>query len=219
MDTTEHMREIYLYGAGGHAKVVLDILAACGVQVPAIVDGNPALDQLKGIPVVHEWADMSPLIIAIGGNAVRKKIAEELPASFGTAIHPSAVVSPCAEIGEGTVVMQNATVQADARIGRHCIVNTASSIDHECQFGDYVHVSPHATLCGNVRVGEGTWIGAGATVIQGVSIGRWSVVGAGTVVTHDIPDGVIAVGNKCHIIKHTNMNMLEKEMGGVKTPG
>ena len=80
-------------------------------------------------------------------------------------------------------------------------MNTGASIDHECILGDYVHVSPHATLCGDVQVGEGSWIGAGAVVIPGVRIGKWCVIGAGSVVLHDVPDGVVAVGNPCKIVK------------------
>lgn len=208
---------MYLYGASGHAKVIMDILAAQGIEVEGLVDDNPELEELMGVPVLHSAEGLSPLIISIGGNAIRKKIAEGLSCRFGKAIHPTAIVSPHAEIGDGSVVMQGAIVQACATMGRHCIVNTGTGVDHECRLGDYVHVSPHATLCGNVHVGEGTWIGAGATVIQGVHIGRWSVIGAGSVVTKDIPDGVIAVGNKCHIIKETNMKMLTKTIGGVIT--
>ena len=63
-------------------------------------------------------------------------------------------------------------------------------------------ISPHCTLCGNVEIGEGTWIGAGSTIIPGVKVGKWSIVGAGSVVTKDIPDRVLAVGNRCRIIKN-----------------
>lgn len=207
---------MYLYGASGHAKVVMDILEAQGMEVEGLVDDNPELAELMGIPVLHSAEGLSPLIISIGGNAIRKKIAEGLSCQFGKAVHPTAIVSSRAEIGCGSVVMQGAIVQTCVRVGCHCIINTGASVDHECVVGDYVHLSPHSTLCGNVCVGEGTWIGAGATVIQGVRIGRWSVVGAGTVVTKDIPDGVIAVGNKCHIIKEANMNMLKDVIGGGK---
>lgn len=192
---------MYLYGASGHAKVIIDILRASGQQVEALVDDNPVLNRLQGYTVLHESKGLAPFIVSIGVNAIRKKVAESLDTVFGKAIHPSAIISPSAVIDEGTVVMQGAVIQAEVRVGRHCIVNTGASVDHECIIGDYAHVSPHATLCGNVQVGEGSWVGAGAIVIPGVKIGRWSVIGAGTVVTHDIPDGVVAVGNKCKIIK------------------
>jgi len=193
------MKTINLFGASGHAKVVMDILTATGCRVARLYDDNPHSQELCGCTVLKtpEHTPEGPLIISIGSNCMRKSVASRYPLSYATAVHPSAVVSPTAHVGEGTVVMQGAIVQAEATIGRHCIINTGASVDHECRIGDYVHVSPHATLCGNVAVGEGTWIGAGAIVLQGVSIGRWCVIGAGSVVLHDIPDNATAYGNPC----------------------
>lgn len=193
---------MFLYGAGGHAKVIMDIVKAQGDSVEALVDDNPDVTDVMGVKVMHGvWDGISPLIISIGNNRIRKLVSEKVHAVFGRAVHPSAVVSDSAVIGEGSVVMQGAIVQSCASIGRHCIVNTGASVDHECVLEDFVHVSPHCTLCGNVQVGEGTWIGAGSVVIPGVKIGRWCVIGAGSVVVNDIPDGVLALGNKCRIVR------------------
>jgi len=190
---------MYLYGASGHAKVILEIIESMGLTVQSIFDDNHALTELKGHPISHQWHGEEPIIISIGNNAIRKKIAEQLHCKFGTAVHSHAICSDSAHIAEGTVVMHGAIIQPDVTIGRHCIINTGASVDHECVLGNYVHISPHATLCGNVHVGEGAWIGAGATVIPGVSIGKWSVIGAGSVVLHDVPDHVVAYGNPCKI--------------------
>ncbi len=193
---------MYLYGSSGHAKVIKDILDANNVQIDALVDDNPNLHELQGMPVVHDAGGLSPFIISIGNNKIRKMIAERLShAKFVSAIHPSAKISPTAKIDVGTVVMQGAIIQADAKIGMHCIVNTGATIDHECMIEDYVHISPNVSLCGNVRVGEGTQIGVGSSVIPGVKIGKWSMIGAGSVVVNDIPDGVVAYGNPCRVIK------------------
>lgn len=192
---------MYLYGASGHAKVIIDILNAEGIKVDGLLDDNSAIKDLLGYPVYHGSMDLSPLIISIGDNRIRKKIAERLSCVFGKAVHPSTIISQYARIGEGTVLMQGVVIQSCVNIGKHCIINTGASIDHECQIDDFVHISPHATLCGNVQIGEGTWIGAGTTVIPGVKIGKWSVIGAGSVVTKDIPDGVLAVGNRCKVVK------------------
>ena len=193
---------MYLYGASGHAKVIIDILEASGVRVDGLIDDNPNVNRLQGYPVRHTFAGESPFIISIGNNKIRKLVAERLQASYGKAIHPSAILSPTAKIGDGTVVMQGAIIQADANVGKHCIINTGASVDHECVIGNYVHVSPHATLCGNVHVGDGSWIGAGTTVIPNLSIGKWCVIGAGSVITEDIPDHVLAFGNPCRIIRY-----------------
>lgn len=193
---------MYLYGASGHAKVIADILQSQGKQLKGMVDDNPAVNELMEYPVLHGLENPSPVIISIGDNKTRQKVAEKLQKSeFETAVHTSAVVSPHSVIESGTVVMQGAIIQAGSTIGKHCIVNTGASVDHDCVLGNFVHVSPHATLCGNVRVDEGTWIGAGTTVIQGVTIGKWCVIGAGAVVTKDIPDNVVVVGNPARILR------------------
>lgn len=192
---------MYLYGASGHAKVILDILKANDIPIEGLVDDNPDIHELLGYPVFHQAFGRSPMIVSIGNNAVRRSVVEKLSVDFGLAVHPSAIVSPTATVEPGTVVMQGAIIQSCARIGRHCIINTGASVDHECVVEDFVHISPHATLCGNVYVGEGSWVAAGTVVLPGVKIGRWSVIGAGSVVSKDIPDGVLAVGNRCKVIK------------------
>lgn len=198
---------MYLYGASGHAKVIIDILKAQGVEILGLFDDNENIRELLEYAVSKTELVKSPLIISIGDNKIRKKIAEKIDCEFGTAIHPSAVISDYSEIGIGTVVMQNSVIQSSCTIGEHCIINTSASIDHDCLLESFVHISPNSALCGNVTIGEGTWIGAGTTIIPGVTIGKWSVIGAGSVVTKDIPDNVLAVGNRCKIIKSINKNI------------
>mgnify|MGYP000815097864 CR=1 FL=1 len=197
------MATINLFGASGHAKVIIDIVKAQGDDIGRLYDDAPHCSEIHGYPVdkASDSDVAGPMIISIGSNRVRKMIAERYRLEYARAIHPQAIVSPSAHIGVGTVVMQNALVQADTSIECHCIINSGASVDHECRIGDFVHISPHATLCGNVHVGEGTWIGAAATVIPGIKIGKWCIIGAGSVVINDIPDGVTAYGNPCRIKK------------------
>lgn len=189
---------INLYGAGGHAKVIADIISAGGGSVGHIYDDDCTIGRFLGREVLSpaEIPLSQSLIISIGNNRIRRDIAETMnTVAFERAVHPSAVVSPSARVNAGSVIMQGAIIQADAQIGRHCIVNTGASVDHDCRISDYVHIAPHATLCGNVEVGEGTLIGAGAVVIPGVKIGKWCVIGAGSVVIADIPDNAVGFGN------------------------
>jgi sugar O-acyltransferase (sialic acid O-acetyltransferase NeuD family) len=190
-----------LYGASGHAKVIADIIRANGMDISELFDDNEQIKCLSGISVVRPHKTEEKLIVSIGNNAIRKKIVETNIFRYGVAIHPSAVVSPSAVIGEGTVVMQGAIIQADAVIGKHCIINTGATVDHECIIGDFVHISPNSSLCGNVKVGEGTWIGAGSAVIPGIEIGSWTTIGAGSTVIKDINSNVVAVGCPCKEIK------------------
>lgn len=198
---------VYLFGASGHGKVIKDILNANGLKVKAFVDDNPNVKECGGRPVVHDAAGLSPMIVSIGVNKVRKMIVERLWSGnpmirFATAIHPSAVISPSAKIGEGSVVMAGAVVNADAVIGKHCIVNTGATIDHDCVVEDYCHVAPGAHICGGTQIGEGTWIGVGTSIIQCLNIGKNCMIGAGSVVVKDVPDNVTAFGCPAKVIKN-----------------
>lgn len=194
--------KINLYGASGHAKVIMDSLIASGLEIGKLYDGNPQVKSLGGLPVFSPDMIVSPVIISIGNNEIRKRIAESLSdIAFAKAIHPSAILSPSTKIGDGTVVMAGAILNADIEIGKHCIINTGATIDHDCKIADYVHISPNATLCGNVTVGECTHIGAGSVIIQGISIGENVTIGAGSVIIRNIPDNCKVVGNPGRIIE------------------
>lgn len=184
-----------LYGASGHARVVIDILEANGVKIDYVVDDNPALTDLLGYEVHRNSGQYDEAIISIGSCDIRKKVVESIKVNkYLTSVHPSAVVSPRSLIDDGTVVMQGAIVQSCAKIGKHCIVNTGASVEHDCEIGDFVHVAPHATVLGGVKVGEGSWIGAGAVVKQYITVGKNCMIGAGAVVLRDVPDGATVVG-------------------------
>lgn len=202
-------KQMYLYGAGGHSKVITEILNSLGTTVIGMFDDRPPMAKFKimeirdGIRLLGEGFPTldAPLIISVGNNARRAELVSLIDATYGTAIHRTAIVSEQVTIGLGTVVLHGSIIQAGTKIGAHVLINTAASIDHDNIIGDYAHISPHATLCGHVQVGEGTHIGAGAIVIPSVRIGRWCTIGAGAVVIKDIPDFATAVGNPARVIK------------------
>lgn len=194
-----------LFGGSGHAKVIRDSIVAGGGKVSFIFDDNPLLTSLDDTPVVGSYdSSRNPgeeLIISVGDNLTRKKIAGRIRHAFGTAVHPSVIISSYSVVSAGTVILPAAVVNAGAKIGSHAIINTGAIVEHDCVVEDYVHISPQGTLCGNVHVGEGTHIGAGATVIPNIKIGKWCIVGAGAVVTGDIPDFSLVVGVPGRVVR------------------
>ncbi|MFV8335287.1 acetyltransferase [Flavobacterium sp. RSP29] len=200
--------KIYLFGASGHCKVVIDVIASTQeLLVSAIVDDQPLLEALYGIPIFHtncvETFSDKQFIVSVGNNYTRKKIVTRLAAIYTIAVHAKAIVSSHTTIGKGTVIMAGVVLNADVVVGQHCIINTAAVVEHDCKVGDFVHVSPNAVLAGGVTVGEGAHIGIGATVIQGIKIGKWATIGAGSVIISDIPDYALVVGNPGKIIKYS----------------
>ena len=190
---------MYIYGASGQARVIIDILDP-EVKISGIFDDNPLVKEIIGFGVIGPVPDGfefdQPLFIAIGDNNLRKELYLKYQerASFGVIIHKSAIFSSRSSINEGSVVMEGAIVKVNSIIGKQVIVNTGSSIDHDCIVGDFVHIAPQATLCGGAQIGEGTLVGANSTVLPGVKIGKWCTIAAGAVVNKDLPDGVVHKG-------------------------
>ncbi|MBI5017709.1 MAG: acetyltransferase [Deltaproteobacteria bacterium] len=195
-------REVYVAGAGGHAKVVLSTLLACGFAPKAIYDDAPETwgKTVLGVPVLGPIGDLAarlplPVVVAVGSNSARKTVVARLDgAEWVTTVHPTAFVDPTVNLGPGTVVFAGAMVQTDTRIGEHCIVNTGATIDHDCVFGPFAHAAPGSHCAGGVHLGEGALLGIGACVIPGRRVGAWARVGAGATVVRDLPEGVTAVG-------------------------
>lgn len=198
----EEKNKVYLYGANGHAKVVMDIARLAYYEVPCLIDDNPQVNELAGLPVVHSAEGLSPIIVTIGDCKIRKKIVECLgKREYLTVVHPNAVKADSVSIGYGTVVMAGAIMNPYVTVGNHCIINTGASLDHDVKVGGFVHIAPHCTICGESEVGDGTWVGAGTTVIQGIHIGKNCFIGAGSVVIKDIPDNCLCYGNPAKVIR------------------
>jgi UDP-perosamine 4-acetyltransferase len=196
---------VIVVGAGGHAKVVIEILRDCDVEVAYCVARPDAPSHCVGVPVLRAEDALDDLyrrgyrkaVVALGDNHLRARLGQQLRGmgyALASAVSPQATISRSATIGDGVVVMAGVVVNAQARIDDLAILNSGATVDHDCHIGRSVHVAPQCALAGNVRVGENTMLGIGARVIPGVTIGRDVMVGAGAVVIRDISDGVTAVG-------------------------
>lgn len=202
---------MYLFGAGGHCKVIVDIiLESKEYIIESIVDNHPKFNSIFDIPVLDfkaiENFEGMEFIVSIGDNKSRKHVVKVIQAIYLKAIHPKAIVSRFSNVSEGCVIMAGAIINADSKIGKHCIVNTGAIIEHDCVIDDFVHISPNVSIAGNVKVGEGSHIGIGAKVIQGVTIGKWAIIGAGSVIIDDVPDYAVVVGIPGKIIKFNFKN-------------
>lgn len=207
---------VILIGAGGHGRVVLDILRQGAMYVPfgfvdadvklagQIIDACDVLgtpDELEALCIRHE---IEGAIVSIGDNKTRWRYAKRLDKmgiQLISAIHPQATVADTADIGDNVVIAAGAMVCAHAEIGKSVILNTGCIVDHESFVGAGAHICPGVRLAGRVTVGPGACVGIGATVIQGVTIGRGATVGAGAVVLHDVPDNTLAVGVPARLIQ------------------
>lgn len=211
------MEWIVIFGAGGHAQVVIDILELMGVyRIAGIYDDSPSLvgKVIAGYPVlglIDSKLVAQKGIIGVGVNHHRENIAEKVMRynpdfEFVNAIHPSAVIGKNVILGEGTAVMAGSVINPNAVIGPHSIINTMASVDHDCVLEPFASIAPGAHLGGNVHVGARTFVGMSATVIHNVHIGHDTVIGAGATVVKDIPNHVVAYGSPAKPIRGRVMN-------------
>jgi sugar O-acyltransferase (sialic acid O-acetyltransferase NeuD family) len=207
--------KIFVYGAGGHGKVVADILISNKEKrFIGFVDDREQLIGTKviGFPVLGngDWLHKQKnkhavaIVLGVGNNCNRRQLAQRCAGwniPILTAIHRAALVAASAELGRGTVVMGGAAINSEARIGEGVIVNTGAIVEHDVEIGDYAHVSPNASLGGASRLGPVSHLGLGAVILPGVSVGSESIIGAGAVVLRDLPSEIVAVGVPARILR------------------
>jgi len=199
---------VVIIGAGGHGRVVLDILRRAGAHVPGgfidadtarigeTVDGVGILGPVNLLPRLARQG-IAGAIVAIGDNRTRISYAQlivEAGLELINAVHPAAVISASARLGRNVVVAAGAIINPDARIGDSVIVNSGAIVEHECSVGEGVHVCPGAILAGRVTVEDEAFIGMGARVLPCRRIAARAVIGAGAVVIGDVPAGQTVVG-------------------------
>jgi len=207
--------DIIILGAGGHGRVVLDIIRQVKKDKPlGFLDNNKALydRRVDGLPVLGGLERLAELrerglgaaIVAIGDNGVRRAMADTLEQSgfqLINAIHPSAQLATNVTVGKGVVIAAGALVCAHCQIGDYAILNTGCIVDHESMIGTATHDCPGVRLAGHVTVESGAFLGIGATIIQNVRIGFEAVVGAGSVVVQNVDPMTTVVGVPARVTK------------------
>lgn len=206
-------QRVLVYGAGGHGKVVIDILERDDrYEITGIIDDDPGLKgtDFCSYEILGGQGDLlhlrldSQLILAIGDNHVRRRLAaalESLGFQFARALHPSSTLARDVTLGQGAVVAAHGVVNSATTIGEHVIINTGATVDHDCTIGNFSHISPGAHLGGNIELGQLVHVGLGASIVNNVTIGIGSIIGAGAAVVEDIPPNVVAAGVPARIIR------------------
>lgn len=196
---------VVILGAGGHAKVCIEIFRDMGIPLAYCIGGEGSPEKCLDVSVVIGDTQIHRLyaqgyrkfFVAIGSNVVRQKLADMalgLGFELVNAISPKAVISDSAKLRRGIAVMPGAIINAEAFIDDLAIINTGATIDHDCQIGRAVHIAPQCALAGKVSVGQGSFLGIGCKVIPEINIGSLCVAGAGSVIVRDIPSNTQLCG-------------------------
>lgn len=196
-------------GAGGHAKVVIDLIRTLGGSVLFATDtdrqrhgGTVSGAPIKGGDDEIEKCAPAEVRLAIGvgiSGADLTEAAGRRPAlaqgfvdvgyEFPPLVHPGAIVAGEHRVDTGAQVMAGAVLQSYSRVDRFAIVNTRASVDHDSAVGAASHIGPGATVCGGVTIGSACYVGSGATIVNDIIVTDRVLLTAGSTLTRsaDIP--------------------------------
>ncbi|KAJ52331.1 UDP-perosamine 4-acetyltransferase [Clostridium tetanomorphum] len=221
------MKKIVLIGAGGHCKVVIDIIKSRNeYEIIGVTEKQLVKDNVAGIPILGDDSILQQLyshgveyaficIGAINNLGLRNKIyknLKEIGFKLPVIRHITSVISPRTSIDEGTCIMPGAIINSDTIIGKNCIINTSSVVEHDCKVGDNCHISPGAVIAGGVEILKDTHIGLGSRVIESVKIGSNVIIGAGATVINNVENNMVAVGVPAKVIRN-RLEIFQREGG------
>ncbi len=194
------MTNVYIFGAGGHARVIASFLSASPIFVvdaPAEVGVMSVADYFAQLPKGNVY-------VGIGDNSIRQRFATRLREAgvrLVPCIAPSAFIARDAEVADGAVICAGAVVGSRAHIGRDTIINTLSSVDHDCVLGDLSQVTAGVTLGGTVKVGTNCFLGIKSGVIPNLTLGDNVQLMAGALVVSDVPSNVMMGGSPARVVR------------------
>ena len=199
------MRNLFIVGAGGFGReavwTVERINAASQQPVwnvigfadddPAKASGNfegyPLLGSVEKASKDHPGASV---FIAVGDNAVRRKIYRQLRGhDFPALIDPSSQVSPTTEFKHGTFIACEAVVSVGTEIGKFVIINARAGVGHDSTVGDFANIAPGVSLSGHTVIGEDVMMGTNSCTAPGMTVGAGATVVCGTPVLKNVAPG------------------------------
>ena len=203
------MKDIIIVGANGFGLELEEWITHINEVVPTwnilgfiddnlnVLDSKPS--DYKVLGTIADWQpkENEYFVIGLAFPQTKKKIVEMLKArgaKFATIIHPTALVSKFAEIGEGVVITQRSGLNANAKVGDFVTI-LESVVGHDACVGDYSTLSGNVSVNGHVQVGSMVYAGCGSMIAPGKKIGDGAQIGIGSVVISNVKVGTTVFGN------------------------
>lgn len=212
------MKKMAVLGTGAYAVQVVDHILASGVYefVGYIGEngfsGNEFVKREELVCFNEDVFDKYKQgvfdCVFIGIGYANKRIKTKLYSlvkgriPLGNIIHPTAVLFPQVELGEGILIGAYSIVGRCSKIHDNVSIVNAVSVGHDANIGSHSYIASRAALAGRVSVGELAFIGVNASIREDVVIGDNATVGIGSVVLQNIPDNTVWAGNPALFLKN-----------------
>lgn len=194
--------------------MIFDNLESCQIFPEIKIVNNLALNELKPfqnqlfkISLINEIENseiVSKIFLGVNKPSSKLSVFEKFKShkfDFINIINKMASISSTVRLGVGVHINSLVSIAAFTEIGNFVSINRNASIGHHSEISDFVTINPGANVAGFVKIGKNTLIGMGANIIEGITIGENAIIGAGSLVTKNIPDGVVAYGNPCKVVR------------------
>jgi acetyltransferase EpsM len=204
------LKSVYLIGAGGFSKQVIDSYLSHNIKILGIFDNFRTGLFYKNIPIIGKIDMVDSIIkpkenvfITLGDNNIRKNIASSMidKFSFPNCFRPNADIPSTLNIGQGNYIGAFSKLGEDSYIGNFNFINECTILAHDTKIGDYNHLSPNVSMGGNAVIGHTNMIGTSAIIIPKIVIGDDNTIGAGSVIIRNIDSKSTLVGNPAKKIK------------------
>ena len=207
------------YGAGAMGREFKYAADETGRWTETVfIDDHSAAESLLGCPVIgfHTFrkrysTENTRFVITIGEPKFRREAFDRMKeAGYQGArlVHPSACISPDAELGDGAVVGPGVFIGSLAKIGKNFYAAKGAAVGHDAVIGDHTRIGAGAFIGGHTVIGENAFIGAGAMLKDRIRIGAYSVVALGSAVFSDVEANTTVMGNPARITNEGAQGLL-----------
>lgn len=195
-------RRTVIVGAGGFGREVLSWALDCheAGRLPPVggfIDDQEEAMAGFDVPRLGPVSDYAPspgdrFIVAVGKPSSKRRLVEMLSgrgAEFATLIHPTAVVTRTATLGEGVIMTPFTMANPSAVLERFVTLISFSGLGHDARAGEFTTISSHVDVTGFAQLGAEVFVASGARILPGVKVGDGATIGAGAVVIRRVKPG------------------------------
>ena len=196
------MKNLFIIGSGGHAKVILDSLDTDKYLINIIDfykwNNSKNFEYLKKNYPINSISNLSKFkpslhkdslfYVAIGNNSLREKYYDYFKPYYSakTIVDKTAILSNSIKIGKGTYIGKRVILNTNVKIRDNCIINTSSIVEHDSNINDHTHICPGTIIAGSVKIGKNVTIGIGAKILPNISIGNNCIISPGSVINKNL---------------------------------
>jgi len=206
------MKNIAIYGFGGHGREVACLLKHINDQSPkwklvgffddgeTVGKSNRYGKVLGGIDSLNNYNEPISIHIAIADIKSRVQIVNQISnvkVEFPNIVAPDVLFFDytTVKLGMGNLINFTCQISCDVQIGDFNLLNGGAVIGHDTTIENFNTLMPSTRISGSCSVGEYNFFGLNSMTIQGIEVGDNTRIGAGSLISHNTQDGHLYFGN------------------------